>query len=202
MIKYRLATKDDMTSIVNVHKKCFPDSFSSTLGNGVLKEYYMSYYDQHRLFIIAEENDQIIGFCMGYESGSKAYSLFINKERINLVLSILKGLLCFNKITWKKLVTTCYNIINKPKPIIYETITHAHKYGDLLSICVLDKYRGQGVAKQLVYEFEKLLVENNLFDYYLSLLPDNHRALRFYELCGMRKISETRNILVMYKKIQ
>lgn len=202
MCTIRLANRDDFSEIVSVHKKCFRESFSSTLPNDVLESYYLEYFSQHHLFFIAEENNTIIGFVMGYESGTTAYSSFIKNNRLVLLQSILKNLIICNRITWKKLCVVLRDKLSKNNTIIYENIKNASKYGDLLSICVIEQYRGTGIALELVNSFEKELINRNITSYYLSLYPENERGYHFYQKLGMRKVQESKNNIVMYKTIR
>lgn len=62
----RQATKKDLKAIANVHIKCFPDSFSSKLGEILLTRFYNEYLSVvPELFLVAENDAQeIVGFCM------------------------------------------------------------------------------------------------------------------------------------------
>lgn len=66
----RQATLADLDEIVRVHKICFPESFSTALGNTkggkILASYYKEYLDADPdLFIVSENKSGINGFCMG-----------------------------------------------------------------------------------------------------------------------------------------
>lgn len=202
MYTIRLANIEDFSNIISVHKQCFSESFSSTLPNDLLKAYYLEYFNQHNLFFVAEEKNTIIGFVMGYESGTTAYSRFIRDNRWLLLWSILKNLIIGNRLTYIKLYTVLRDKLSKNNTIIYENIENVSKYGDLLSICVIEQYRGTGIALELVNSFEMELINRNITSYYLSLYPENERGYRFYQKIGMRKVQESKNNIVMYKTIR
>ena len=57
-------------------------------------------------------------------------------------------------------------------------------YSNLLSIGVMDDYRGTGIAKRLVDEFEKKSRNAGYRTMELVVFNDNTQARKFYEKCG------------------
>lgn len=57
------ANIDDLNKVAKVHIRCFPDSFSTQLGEKILLKYYLEYFKENpELFYVALDNDKIIGF--------------------------------------------------------------------------------------------------------------------------------------------
>lgn len=192
----RLAQKEDLQAISAVHSACFPNSYmtqlnnASLLGGGILSDFYGFYYkDVPELFYVACDNDNnIVGFCMGYYM-DKATQMqrFLKENKIKIAIVSLWLIIKCNKIVWSKVLNrlrhkpgvTDWEIVNQK----YEHITN-EKRGDLLSVCVLPAYRGQGYAQQLMDAFLRALIQNDKILCLLSVKAENERARKYYERNG------------------
>ncbi|MBR2151667.1 MAG: ribosomal protein S18-alanine N-acetyltransferase [Clostridia bacterium] len=76
-------------------------------------------------------------------------------------------------------------------------------------VVVDEKYRGKGIAKNLINEFEKIVKSNMVFEILLEVRRSNIPAISLYEKCGFEKISErkdyysnpTEDAIIMRKEI-
>lgn len=196
MINYRKALLNDMNSIAQVHRECFKGTFIASFGQDLIVKYYTEFYNECPLFVVAEENDELVGFCMGYKTGSHARNEFLRKNKIRLAFRMLYLCMSLNKLAIKK----CIGFLTHDKTD--GTIrVKTHVDADLLSICVKDKCKGKGIASFLVKQFEALLTDYNLKDYTLSVYKVNDRAIAFYKKCGMTIIDETTDEFKMYNRI-
>ena len=193
---YRTAKVYDFVKIAQTHIICFPNYFISKLGENLVANYYKEFVDEDNIFVIAESEGNIIGFCMGYLTGSNARDKFIANNRSSLVKRLL--LLCckFDKLA----ISKCFSFI-KSKFVKSKPTTSVKADGDLLSICLRPEYRGSEIAPTLVFEFEKLLKEKNAKDYVLSVYKTNVGAIRFYEKCGLAIVGENDDEYKFYKKL-
>lgn len=193
----RPALYSDLKCIAVVHKECFQGTFISYWGKSLIEKYYKEFYEEKPLFVVAEEGDEVVGFCMGYQSGSKAKKNFIRKNFIQLASRMIVLCLSFNCLVIKK----CFSLF----PFKHDNRSISNEVqmpsADLLSICVKDPYKGRGVAKNLIDAFESLLLKNGLPDYSLSVYKNNVRAIRFYEKMGFYVIQETADEFKMYKQL-
>lgn len=193
----RRAKKEDLDEISIVHSICFPNSFLSVLNNenifggNLLSLFYDSYLDDApELFYVAcdDINKKIIGFCMGYYmDNATQMQRFINDNKIWIILQTLWLLCKGNRLIWKKIFS---RLMHKPRltdwTIVnfeYDHIPNA-KRGDLLSVCVLPEYRGEGYAQQLMEVFLDALKQNNRDLCLLSVDAKNSRARKYYERNG------------------
>ena len=196
----RQATLNDLKRISDVHFQCFPNSFSTQLGkanSGVLQQkFYQEYIkDVPELFFVAEDEtlpppERVIGFCMGYYLEKNEYMknfLFHNF----FIIALRMGILLFSgsKEAWKKILgrfrkKDFFSVVNNITVLAKEA-------GDLLSICVLENYRGCGVAQQLIEKFEDKLREKNRKICLLTVATNNCRGIHFYE----------KNMFVPYKEV-
>ena len=193
MITYRLATLADIPAIAKVHLTCFPDSMWAFLGETLIRAFYSEYIQEQNIFVVAEEDHSLIGFCMGYERPSKARERFMQKNKKTLIRRVMIGLLTCNKLVYAKCLD---NFLPKSKS--YE----ATQKGDLLSICVLPDFRGKGIADALVRHFEEILRKTNITAYSLSVYTDNIRAISFYQRQGLKPVFKEKNEITMAKQMK
>ena len=55
-INYRLATKDDLQAITNIHINEFSEYFLTVLGEKLVYKFYESYYENQNILVVAEKN--------------------------------------------------------------------------------------------------------------------------------------------------
>lgn len=203
-ILIRSAVESDLFSIADTHRKCFKGFLISSLGVKLVQRYYKVFlHEAPELFFVAEDTQgSLVGFVMGYFPNSTALKKF-EKENF-LALAFRIGLLCifFNKNAWESGINRLRSWSNTLSGQKKTSKTEPeNKYADLLSICVIDKYRGSGVSMQLVTQFELVLKGRNYNCYTLSTGTENIRAKHFYLKSGMKIISETQDEIKFIKNI-
>lgn len=192
----RKANINDLQGISYVHKICFPSSYItqmsklSRLGGNQLPLFYKEFIiDNLELFWIAEdENDGIVGFCMGYYMDNDCQiKNFMHKNRVAIAWKTLLLLLICNKYVWGKLIA---RIRHKPTINDWTIVNDKYEYldntqrGDLLSVCVLPKFRSKGYAQKLMEAYLKSMKNNGRKLCLLSVKQDNKRAIKYYERNG------------------
>ncbi len=199
----RKATVDDLINIEQVHNICFPNSFSSLLVGKwhLLAKFYNEYLSKNPdLFLVAEEeNGGIAGFCMGYMCDANNFKKdYLRHNFIKIVVKFLILLVSFKKLAWKKI----FSSFQKKLDVTYvdaPILLRKEKVGDLLSICVLDKYKGKGVSSNLLLNFLKSLKNKGASACLLSVEDDNSRGIGFYKKNGFfnyKKTSKNQTILM------
>lgn len=197
-MRYRIAKINDMDEIANVHICCFPNYFTSTFGNELLSAYYLEFLKEEPLFVVAEDNNRIVGFCMGYRRGkSIAKQSFISKNKYKLFFRMLFLCMTFNKIAIKK----CFQFIIGKVIKSEKQLCPISAEGDLLSICVNKEYRGLGVSDKLINQFESTLKAQGIDSYLLSVYKTNISARSFYEKNGLLPVFESEDEMKYYKSI-
>lgn len=196
----RQATAQDLPQVVAVHTQCFPDSFSTALGKKLLVKFYTEYMnDVPELFLVAERDGKICGFCMGYYCEENPYmKRFFKHNLFAAGLRIAGQLLIGNKAAWKKL-TSVFSKKAEFKPI-GEPYKAGAQDGDLLSICVLPQARGCGAAQALIETYEQVLKAHGRKYCLLTVAVDNSRAIRFYERNGYVPFKEAEGMARSYRK--
>ncbi len=180
----RAATETDMDKVAEVHRICFPESFSTRLGVKLLVKYYTEFYSERPyLFYVCEnESGDVCGFVMGYVLGKTgAIPSFMKKNRVSMALKVAGLLLCFDNLTWKKVKKTLFK--SKKATPSQQTIDKTGE-GDLLSICVTDEMKGTGAAVQMVEVYHQALAAHGHHACYLTCETDNPRGIAFYKKLG------------------
>ena len=107
MIEIEKANERMMLEIAKVHIKCFPNSFSSSLKANLISKYYLTFLNSYPdLFLVARDQERIVGFVMGYpvDKGNQA-NAFLKNNFFRFVCRLLIQLIKIDKRAWKKVLT-------------------------------------------------------------------------------------------------
>ena len=196
----RQAKVADISLIAKTHSICFSHGFTSSLhklnykcfGGDLAAALYLEYLkDFPELFIVAEANGIIVGFCMGYCLNKRnQLSLFLKHNVQRLLLKVPVLLLMGDNSTWKKVYQIITNTGEKEEVInpLPENIDQS-EISDILSICVLPEYRGLNIASRLVNEFVQTSKEKQCKACLLTVEDNNLRAISFYNKMGFEVYS-------------
>ncbi len=188
----RNASLNDMHEVAAVHSVCFPDNFSTKLGNKLLAAYYTEFYNEAPHLFLVCENDggKICGFVMGYILGrTNAVSDFVKKNRIAMGVKVLGLLVRFDRLAWRKVKNTFSK--KKTGGSSDTSVTDKTGEGDLLSICVTDDMKGSGAALEMVHRYNAVLREHGHKVCYLTCETSNPRGLAFYKKLGYEIAEES-----------
>ena len=172
MITYRDAVIGDMSAVAALHKVCFKGTFIAYWGDTIIARYYQKFIEEGGPFVLAFDGDKLIAFCMGYYEDSNARNSFLKENKLRLALRMFVLCISFNKLVLKK----CWNFISGTRKKDDADKPKIKAEADLLSICVLQTYRGHGVAVELVNQFEKRVIESCKKDLTLAVYQDNERV--------------------------
>lgn len=177
MIKYRKAVPSDYKQFAYIHTQAFAGFFLTTLGINFLNTYYLSCLrDKNTIAVCAcDENDQIIGFASG-SIWSKGYN---------------KNIISTNPLKFG--IAALRIVFTKPLALVrlFNNLTKSNNendkgdYAELLSIGILPSYKGKGIGKQILIEFENEAVRLNSKK--ISLTTDyynNDDVVEFYKKLG------------------
>lgn len=198
MITYRDATESDLTIIASLHIACFKGTFIAYWGENLIARYYQKFLEEGGPFVLAFDDDKLVAFCMGYYDGSNARNAFLQENKLRLALRMLVLCLSFNKLVLKK----CWNFVFGAKKKGEPDAKKVKAEADLLSICVLNSYRGKGISVELVKQFEERVVNAGKNDLMLAVYQDNGRAIAFYKKMGYAIACEDGDEYKMYKKLK
>lgn len=193
MITCRDAVESDMKAVARLHEACFRGTFIASLGDELIADYYREFLQEGGPFVLAFEDDKLVGLCMGYYAGSGARNAFVSKNKGRLARRLLALCLSFNKVAIKK----CFGYVFSRK----KAASAPRAEADLLSICVLDEYRGKKVSRRLLEEFEQRVSAAGKKDVTLSVYKSNGRAIAFYKKMGYSVCEKGTDEYKMYKSL-
>lgn len=203
----------DLNKLAECHKKAFPNSLSSQMGNLFIKK-MLSWYivsDRGILFHVIENND-IIGYCGGIiikKAGLPGAATSITQHCFKtFILSFfIRPWLIFHSENIKRISFIKRNLMYKfglKKLIVNNTqepiIPFTTSWG-LVVIGVNPKYQGKGAGSILLQEFEKLAKTDGVQKISLSVKSINSQAIRAYTKNGWITGNNDEDSLNMYKVI-
>ncbi len=186
-VELRRANESDLEGIARAHIECFPGYFLTSLGRDLLSKYYREYLREGAPFFVAQDRSRIIGFAMGYVQGSSARHRFERSYCLPLAGKLLHRCLCGDRRALGRIWGAMKSIMGRNRLPVGQIDIHV---GNLLSVCVLEEYRGAGTAVSLLLAFETALRERKVSRYSLSVNKNNPRARAFYEKMGFVVIRE------------
>jgi colanic acid biosynthesis glycosyl transferase WcaI len=173
----------DLPEAVELHLAAFPDFFLSFLGPSFLILLYRFYITSDDcLALTCRTDNKLIGTLIGTTEPKGFYKRLARQHFLIFAWAAIKPLI--------------------RRPIIFKRLFRALRYrGDfpsrfsdgalLASICVDPKYRGKGIGKILVDEFEKKIWDKgNPFIYLITDQDNNDSVQEFYRKMGWEVESE------------
>jgi len=172
----RLADKKDAVQIANIHHQEINQGFLRKLGKKFLRQLYEAMIILPNSFIVvAEENNQIIGFISGCFNISNFYREFLKKYLLKVFfISLLK---IFNLSILKKSL----EILKYPQKEKGNLPA-----AELLTIVVLPDFRGQNIAQQIFEKFVAEMKKNGIKQFKVVVGEKLLLAISFYEKMGFK----------------
>ena len=190
----RIIEPKDLGSVVEIHKKSFPDSLLTMLENRTIERYYewqMGVPNQCHA-VGCYEDEMMVGFCFAGVFRDSEIGFLKRNWRLILKQLIIHPELLKQKIVLKRalfLISAMFNqVIPKKQSSDY---VNSKKFG-VLSIAVDPKYQGLKIGKELIQESESFARQSKFTIMRLSVHIDNIQAIHFYENQGwMKKLDES-----------
>ena len=175
--RVRLATRNDLRYIADIHKKQFSDHYLGQFSVKLLERFYDCFFCYETIFIVSETNGILSGFVVGGKLSTINFctSLFLKR---NIPLYI--GQVLIRPHTWMKSCRKLMNIVRGRK-VPKESLDSVMDY-TLLSIAVSPDFQGKNVACDLISYYK--LMEKYSCKYFLSVMDSNLRAIKFYKKMG------------------
>jgi ribosomal protein S18 acetylase RimI-like enzyme len=183
---------EDLDSIVSIHLTAFPDSALSMLGRSVVERYYKWRLRNtlQTIRIGAYIDQSLVGYCIG---GAQEESLvdFVRENKNFLVWQVLLHPQVFlsSTVFWRArpMLRRFLSLLG-----VFRERKKKEVSNDPLSVCILviavhSSFQGMGVGKALMAEAENMSHCLGARRMYLTVRPDNHRAIAFYERLGWVK---------------
>ena len=178
---------EDLQSVVELHNHSFDGYFTTQLGPEFLQRFYREFLGSSKANgFVALRGGRIVGFVAGVLDPTSFYAGFYRRNFGALVSILLRALITHRSAQrnlLKRLGHVAYAVRAQFQGVLgtkaYRTSSSIQ--ARLLSICVSQDVRGQGVAELLTKRFKGWLRENGVQWVGLSVRDDNARAIAFYD---------------------
>jgi ribosomal protein S18 acetylase RimI-like enzyme len=178
MTKLRLAQLADVEQIVVVHINAFQGFFLTHLGKRFLVELYCGFInDDSGILIVAEMENQIVGFAAGCINPEAFFSTLRNKRWPHFLLAAIPMVCRQPAFVVKKLVNALFYKGESPSQLISGVL--------LSSFAVAPTWSGAGIGQMLLVEFcakAEALGGKNV--YVITDQNDNASVNIFYRKAG------------------
>jgi len=174
MNKSRLANRNDLKIIVDIHIKAFPEFFLTKLGSRFLYKYYnliLNY--EKKIFLVVEEDGYPIGFVAGFLKPANFYT-YVRKHK-NILIFALIPIIFRNPFLIPRIISNfCSTKKKEQKNKVIKC--------ELASIAVNPDYAGQGLGKKLAKAFIEISQKKNADIIYLTTDVNNNEVVNnFYQ---------------------
>ncbi len=193
---------EDIESVCHVHLQSFQGEFLSSFGNEFLKVYYRnSLFDSEHLLLVAKVQDEIVGFVAGTLDNEDLYQNLFKKNFFTIALIAIKRFLFSkdfrNQVLKRKhfirdAIKSRFPKRKNKKDSMYREMKQetSGKCCNLISIAVLDSFRGSGVALDLTKAFESEMQKMGAVEGELYVKTGNTRGIDFYKKAGWQIANE------------
>lgn len=182
----------DLGQAASIHRKSFPNSLLSIIGQESIIRYYEWQYDSGaKIYPIGIYIDKkLVGYCIGGVFKA-ALGGFLARNKLFLLTQLLKNPSIFFMDKFLK------NIFYALKLSIYFTVNDkipenknedsSKKYFGILALAVHPKYHKNGFGKTLLSKSEAYASKNTFTHMRLTADVENENTIRFYESNGWIK---------------
>lgn len=208
------SSHQDLNKIAKCHRECFPGSLSSAMGTKYCQRMISWYLDTEKAFLFhVEEDNKCIGYCGGIVNDG---TLSTGSASGMMQHSMKQAILAFMQRPWlilHKELRKKYNLFFKNLLTKIGIKKHSTPAGlrmnmkknpavGLVVIGVVPEFRGKGVSKMLLREFEERAKNLKVNTLKLSVLASNERAISAYKKNGWSEENRDEHSVNMIKIIK
>lgn len=195
MTEYRFAKQPDLIQVARIHKDQFPTHYLGQFSVSLLEEFYKNLLNHECVFIVAEEDNNILGFVIGgeWKKISGYLHFFMRKYFLRSMLES-----AIRPRTWRKSIKKIVSLLGHEEqdPNNLDNIENF----TLLSIATGKQTQGRGVGSGLLQAFNNEMKKITK-RYYLSVQDTNIRAINFYKKNGFEEAYRCSGEIQMIKAI-
>ncbi len=191
-------TLADLGLVARIHRRAFPRSALTRLGVEAVRRYYewqlVGPHDRYAVQAVVDGRMAGFNFA-GVSRGAVGGFLARNKRWLMFRVATRPWLLA-NPIVLRK-ARSALGILGLVRRPVAQTggtagaeVFRPERSFGILSIAVDPAFQGKGVAQLLMADAEREAREQGFHHMHLTVAVDNHRAIRFYEKMGWRKLPE------------
>lgn len=175
------ATPQVFSQCASIHIAQITGGFLTTLGPKVLARVYRSIAaSQHAFLIVAQQNEQVVGFVCGCFDTGKLYRDVICKNAFPFLIAGVRKALSLETLRkiWETLVYP-----NKEQPSGIPT-------EEILNFCVSPTIQRTGLGSTLMIALSRKFAENGVSAIRIVTGAEQKSAISFYEKIGADKVHE------------
>jgi len=158
-----------------------PEGFLSSLGLQALALIFEhAAVSEYGILVVAVQEERVVGYVMGATDVSRFYMDFMRRKTFQALVHFLPRLISISRLK-KALETLLY-------PARRERPQGPSVRAELLDLAVSGPYQGQGVAQELFQRLVREFARRGVGSFQIPTSQGLHRAHRFYEKMGARRI--------------
>jgi ribosomal protein S18 acetylase RimI-like enzyme len=143
-IELRRMIREDITSVVRVHRESFPGFFLSSLGPGFLRLFYQAVMnDDDGIAIVAARQDAVVGFACGSRAPQDFYRRLLKRQWWKFGWAAMRSLVRRPSMVRRFIGGVGKRIVP----------TDSAAVAELMSLATLPHVQGQGIGRDLVIRF-------------------------------------------------
>ena len=175
--------EDAVAGAVDLHIRCFKDSFLTSLNRDVLASMYENYVqsDLGCAYVCVEEGE-IVGLVAGAINPSVYYNEMLKKRGARFIWLTAKRIVKEPRIL-VSIARKNFGGFFRP-----DRSEKAYRRANLDVIAVKEEYRGSGIAAELAEAFLEDVKEQGVSEVLLGVKASNVRSRHFYEKIGLKHL--------------
>ncbi|MCW3078894.1 MAG: family N-acetyltransferase [Segetibacter sp.] len=201
----------NLRDLTTCHMACFTDSLATRLGRSYVQKTLEWFLENPNRFLFhITNNGRVVGYCGGFmplkpgDGSSSGMLQYAFKQAIRGILK--KPVLLFHPEVTQNYPFLWMNIkrkiTGKAKP--FKPVSDSKPFNQHVGLVVIGvhpDFRGQGLAQQLMTEFENKTKQFHQSEMVLSVKKNNQRAIKAYLNFGWTTREEHTKTFVMHKFI-
>jgi ribosomal protein S18 acetylase RimI-like enzyme len=202
----------DLNKLAECHKKAFPNSLSSQMGNLFIKKMLSWYiFDERGVLFHVTEKNEVVGYCGGVITmlpglPGAATSITQFSFRAFIISFMIRPWLILHPENTSRFPFIIKNILMKIRlknhiKTTQNTQENFQTFWGLVVIGVIPKFHGKGFGSFLLQEFERLARLDKVDKISLSVKSDNLKAINSYKANGWQVSSTNSDSLNLMKKL-
>ena len=191
-MEIRPIIESDLTSVAHVHMLAFPSSGLTQLGIEAVRRYYLWQLTgpHDSLCIGAFDGVKMAGFCFagvfrGAETGFLQNNILFLIWHLVTHPTLLTRDIILDRVAYS--VRAFRQLMRHNRKLAREGKLPTRSFG-ILSIAVNPECQGAGIGRLLMQNAELTACKQGFGSMRLSVKPENHQAIIFYEKSGWQKI--------------
>lgn len=195
-VSVRRMVRSDVPTVVNIHKKLFPDYLSTKLGGRFLRTFY-------REFVVSADGmgfvavsglsvshaGTIVGFLVGCPDDGRFYGALFRNNVFQIAAVVIWKLFSRNvrPIVWARRGLVPNSIRFAARRPTRPSSTSKEPIARLILVGVIKEFQGGPAASALVQSFLEELRQHKVREVGLTTYLSNSRAIAYYEKSGWRR---------------